>query len=81
MICLEEEFEDTKGGNQNPYIEEELTAQWPKEKGQTTIMYYRYCKTKSYSQSSEAFTDFVHITMTQIFYISGTISADIVNTE
>jgi hypothetical protein len=29
-----------KGGNQNPYIEEEQTTQWPKEKGQkgqTTI--------------------------------------------
>ena len=29
-----------KGGNQNPYIEEEQTNQWPKEKntqGQTTI--------------------------------------------
>jgi hypothetical protein len=24
-------------GNQNPYIEEEQTTQWPKEKGQTTI--------------------------------------------
>jgi hypothetical protein len=23
-----------KGGNQNPYIEEEQTTQWPKEKGQ-----------------------------------------------
>jgi hypothetical protein len=23
----------SKGGNQNPYIEEEQTAQWPKEKG------------------------------------------------
>jgi hypothetical protein len=23
-----------KGGNQNPYIEEEQTAQWPKEKVQ-----------------------------------------------
>jgi len=44
-------------------------------------MHYRYCKTKSYSQSSETFTDFVHIIMTQIFYISGTISADIVNIE
>ena len=22
------------GGNQNPYIEEEQTTQWPKEKGQ-----------------------------------------------
>jgi hypothetical protein len=26
-----------KGGNQNPYIEEEQTTQWPNEKGQTTI--------------------------------------------
>jgi hypothetical protein len=26
-----------KRGNQNPYIEEEQTTQWPKEKGQTTI--------------------------------------------
>ena len=25
-----------KGGNQNPYIEEEQTTQWPKEKGQKT---------------------------------------------
>ena len=24
-------------GNQNPYIEEEQTTQWPKEKGQTMI--------------------------------------------
>ena len=23
-----------KGGNQNPYIEEEQTTQWPKDKGQ-----------------------------------------------
>jgi hypothetical protein len=23
-----------KGGNQNPYIEEEQTTQWPREKGQ-----------------------------------------------
>jgi hypothetical protein len=28
-----EEFEDTKRGNQNPYIEEQ-TTQWPKEKVQ-----------------------------------------------
>ena len=27
-------FEDTKGGNQNQYIEEEQTTQWPKEKVQ-----------------------------------------------
>ena len=26
-----------KGGNQNPYIEEEQTTQWPKEKVQKTI--------------------------------------------
>ena len=26
-----------QGGNQNSYIEEEETIQWPKEKGQTTI--------------------------------------------
>jgi hypothetical protein len=25
-----------KGGNQNPYIEEEQTTQWPKEEEQTT---------------------------------------------
>jgi len=31
---LEEEFEDTKRSNQNPYIEEEQTTQWPKEKVQ-----------------------------------------------
>jgi hypothetical protein len=30
----QEEFEDTKRGNQNPYIEEEQTTQWPKEKVQ-----------------------------------------------
>ena len=29
-----EEFEDTKRGNENPYIEEEQTTQWPKEKVQ-----------------------------------------------
>ena len=29
---MEEEFEDTKWGNQNPYIEEEQTTQWAKEK-------------------------------------------------
>jgi hypothetical protein len=26
-----------KGGNQDPYIEDEQTSQWPKQKGQTTI--------------------------------------------
>ena len=29
-----EELEGAKGGHQNPYIEEEQTTQWPKEKGQ-----------------------------------------------
>jgi hypothetical protein len=29
---FEEEPEDTKRGNQNPYIKEEQTTQWPKEK-------------------------------------------------
>ena len=29
-----EDFEDTKRGIQNQYIEEEQTTQWPKEKGQ-----------------------------------------------
>jgi hypothetical protein len=29
---LQTEFEDTKTGNQNPYIEEEQTTQCPKEK-------------------------------------------------
>ena len=27
----------SKGGNQNPYIEEEQTTQWPTEREQTTI--------------------------------------------
>jgi len=31
---LDEEFEYTKRGNQNQYIEEEQTTQWPKEKVQ-----------------------------------------------
>jgi hypothetical protein len=32
----QEELEDTKGGNQNPYIEEEQTTQWPKKKYKRT---------------------------------------------
>ena len=39
-ISISEEFDDTKGGNQNLYIEEEQTMQLPKRnstKGQTTI--------------------------------------------
>ena len=31
---VQEEFEYTNGVNQNPYIEEEQTTQWPKEKVQ-----------------------------------------------
>ena len=31
-----EEFEDYQRGNHNPYIEEEQTTQWPKEKVQRT---------------------------------------------
>ena len=31
---IKEEFEDTKGANQKPYIEEEQTTQWQKEKVQ-----------------------------------------------
>jgi hypothetical protein len=30
-------FKIPKGGNQNPYIEEQQTTQWPKEKVQKTI--------------------------------------------
>jgi len=33
---LKEEFEDIKGGNQNPYIEGEQTTQWPKKKYKRT---------------------------------------------
>ena len=34
MSGLKKEFDDTKGGNQNTYIEEEQITQWPKEKVQ-----------------------------------------------
>ena len=34
-IFIEEEFADTKRGDQNPYMEEEQTTQWSKEKVQT----------------------------------------------
>jgi hypothetical protein len=34
IFFIHEEFEDTKRDNQNRYIEEEQTTQWPKEKGQ-----------------------------------------------
>ena len=41
-----EEFEDTKGANQKPYIEEEQTRQWPREKAQKdkqrSTTYYTY---------------------------------------
>ena len=35
--CGQEEIEATKGGNQNPYIKEEETTQWSKEKVQTFL--------------------------------------------
>jgi hypothetical protein len=34
QVIMYEEFEDTKRGNQNLYIEEDQTTQWPKEKVQ-----------------------------------------------
>ena len=30
-MIIQEEFEDTKRGNQNPYIEADQTTQWTKE--------------------------------------------------
>jgi hypothetical protein len=36
QVIMYEEFEDTKRDNQNPYIEEDQTTQWPKEKVQRT---------------------------------------------
>jgi hypothetical protein len=33
-LGCKQEFEDAKRGNQNLYIEEEQTTQWPKEKVQ-----------------------------------------------
>ena len=33
-IHIKKSLKIQKGGNQNPYIEEEQTTQWPKEKGQ-----------------------------------------------
>jgi hypothetical protein len=34
IILVKKSLEIPKGGNQNPYIEEEQTTQWPKEKVQ-----------------------------------------------
>jgi uncharacterized protein YxeA len=34
QVIMYEEFEDTKRDNQNPYIEEDQTTHWPKEKVQ-----------------------------------------------
>ena len=34
MFMFEEEFEDTEGVIRMPYIEEEQTTQWPREKVQ-----------------------------------------------
>ena len=36
-IVYKKSLKIPKGGNQNLYIEEEQTTQWPKEKGQTMI--------------------------------------------
>jgi hypothetical protein len=33
-LCFKKSLKILKGGNQNPYIEEEQTIQWPKEKVQ-----------------------------------------------
>ena len=33
-VCIKKNLKIPKGGNQNPYIEEEQTTQWPKEKVQ-----------------------------------------------
>jgi len=35
-----------KGGNQNPYIEEEQTTQWPKEKAKKDKQRFTKYKTK-----------------------------------
>ena len=36
MVSEKEEFDDTKRGNQNQYIEEEQTTQWPQKKYKRT---------------------------------------------
>jgi hypothetical protein len=41
-------FEDTKRGNQNPYIEEGQATQWPKEKVQKD----KQRSTKHYTENS-----------------------------
>jgi hypothetical protein len=51
FFVVEEEFEDTIRGNQNLYIEEEQTTQWPQEKVQkdtqrSTKHVYKTYKTK-----------------------------------
>ena len=33
-MCTKKSLKIPRGGNQNPYIEEEQTTQWPKEKVQ-----------------------------------------------
>jgi hypothetical protein len=37
MTLTKKSLKIPKGGNQNPYIDEEQKTQWLKEKGQTTI--------------------------------------------
>ena len=52
LFLLEDEFEKIKGCDQNPYVEEGQTTQWPKEKGKQgrprSIKHY----TKSWRSSS-----------------------------
>ena len=51
---IKEEFEDTKRGNQNPYIEEEQTTQWPKEKDkQRSKTYQNLVKTETLQYSKQ----------------------------
>jgi hypothetical protein len=35
-LCYKKSLKIPKGGNHNPYIEEEQIAQWPKEKDRRT---------------------------------------------
>jgi hypothetical protein len=46
-INEEEKYEYTKIGNQKPLIEEGITIQWPKDKGQRDIQW----STKHYTEN------------------------------
>ena len=45
-VMSEKQFEDTKGGNQNPLIKEGYTTQWHKKKGQATTYKTLHIKLK-----------------------------------